>query len=97
MKILFRDNPNNSGKHYGIISIWAEWTGFQGLAQKVLQKELCSVSCAGGRPVPTLLGLSYGPRKHRTCLDKQIRGRQGCTALEAAGTRTLYFSRILHK
>lgn len=41
-EILFKDNPDNSEKHHGIISIWAEWTGFQGPAQKTLQKELFS-------------------------------------------------------
>lgn len=97
MRFCLRTTPITLKKHHGIIGIWAEWTGFQGLAQKTLQKELCSVSCTEGRPVPTLLGLSYGPRKHRTCLDNQIRGRQGCAALETAGTRTLYFGRILHK
>jgi len=63
---LFKDNPDNSEKHHGIISIWAEWTGFQGPAQKTLQNKLCSVSCTEGRPLPALVGLSCSPRKHRT-------------------------------
>lgn len=96
-EILFKDNPDNSEKQHWVISIWAEWTGFQGPAQKTLQKELCSMSCTEGRPVLTLLGLSYSPRKHRACLDKQIGHRQGCTSLEAAGIRTPYFGRIFHK
>lgn len=53
--ILFKDNPNNSAKHHGIISTWAEGTGFQGPAQKTLQNELCSLSCIEGGTVPTLL------------------------------------------
>lgn len=41
-EILFKDNLDNSDKHHGIISIWAEWTGFQGLAQKTAERTLFS-------------------------------------------------------